>query len=208
MKGAWKDKLSGYNHKSDRRKKQSFKHRLKDNGTWILKNADNVGKETFFEDNVTFSVYNRNSIDPERYPVYTSSLAFMVEQDGKIIFIYSHPEKGILDWFTHKKVSFDVSAPYKELEYLGEVELEVPFNEFFLKERVERADGFTNKRFIYGKLVHKRSVNFDDGKRRKIAQKNAHKRDRRIIRDWINQEDWENEIPTHCTSKSILWEIW
>ena len=32
-------------------------------------------------------------------------------------------------------------------------------------------------------------------------------KNRRIQRDWIKNESWENEIPTHKLSKSILWEI-
>lgn len=42
---------------------------------------------------------------------------------------------------------------------------------------------------------------------KKIYRKLAISKDRRIQRDWIKNECWENEIPTHKVSKSILWEI-
>ena len=42
---------------------------------------------------------------------------------------------------------------------------------------------------------------------KKIYRKLAISKDRRIQRDWIKNESWEKEIPTHKLSKSILWEI-
>ena len=43
--------------------------------------------------------------------------------------------------------------------------------------------------------------------RKKIYKKIVGSKNRRIERDWIKNESWENEIPTHKLSKSILWEI-
>ncbi|MFA9240424.1 MAG: hypothetical protein ACEQSQ_11140, partial [Candidatus Paceibacteria bacterium] len=43
--------------------------------------------------------------------------------------------------------------------------------------------------------------------RKKRYKKIVGSRNRRIQRDWIKNESWENEIPTHKLSKSILWEI-
>ncbi len=43
--------------------------------------------------------------------------------------------------------------------------------------------------------------------RKKIYKKIVSSRNRRIERDWIKNESWENKIPTHKLSKSILWEI-
>ena len=43
--------------------------------------------------------------------------------------------------------------------------------------------------------------------RKKIYKKIVNSKNRRIQRDWIKNESWENEIPTHKLSKSILWEI-
>lgn len=42
---------------------------------------------------------------------------------------------------------------------------------------------------------------------KKTYRKLAISKDRRIKRDWLKIESWENEIPTHKLSKSILWEI-
>jgi len=64
--------------------------------------------------------------------------------------------------------------------------------------------------FIYNKPLSswKRMTFFNDGKRRKIAQKHAHSMDRQNIRKWIHDEDWDAEVKTHALSKSIAWEIW
>lgn len=43
--------------------------------------------------------------------------------------------------------------------------------------------------------------------RKKRYKKIVSSRNRRIERDWIKNESWENEIQTHKLSKSILWEI-
>ncbi len=43
--------------------------------------------------------------------------------------------------------------------------------------------------------------------KKKEYRKLSISKDRRIQRDWIKNECWENEIPTHKLSKSILWEI-
>ena len=43
--------------------------------------------------------------------------------------------------------------------------------------------------------------------RKKIYKKIVASKNRRIERDWIKNGSWENKIPTHKLSKSILWEI-
>ena len=42
---------------------------------------------------------------------------------------------------------------------------------------------------------------------KKVYKKIVTSKNRRIQRDWLKIESWENEIPTHKLSKSILWEI-
>lgn len=43
--------------------------------------------------------------------------------------------------------------------------------------------------------------------KKRIYKKIVSSKNRRIQRDWIKDESWENEIPTHKLSKSILREI-
>jgi hypothetical protein len=43
--------------------------------------------------------------------------------------------------------------------------------------------------------------------RKKSYKKIVASKNRRIQRDWIKNEFWENEIPIYKLSKSILWEI-
>ena len=64
--------------------------------------------------------------------------------------------------------------------------------------------------YIYGKFIPhwKRMTFYNDGKRRKIAQKRASSMDRQNIRKWISDEDWAAEVKNHALSKSILWEIY
>ena len=43
--------------------------------------------------------------------------------------------------------------------------------------------------------------------KKKEYKKIVTSKNRRIQRDWLKSKSWENEIPTHKLSKSILWEI-
>jgi hypothetical protein len=68
----------------------------------------------------------------------------------------------------------------------------------------------TEKTYMYNTLIPGWKVDtfFDDGKRRKIAQKKAHHKDRQNLRKYLKEGDWDKEIKTHYLSKSIAWEVY
>ena len=76
---------------------------------------------------------------------------------------------------------------------------------------VDKVSSFwsTEKTYMYNTLIPdwKVSTFYDDGKRRKIAQKRAHHKDRQNLRKYLKEGDWDKEIKTHYLSKSIAWEI-
>lgn len=210
MKGAWKNNIGGYNLKNQKRKKQTYKHMLRDNGKQIFKNRDKVTENLYREENVNECIYTLNGEYPDKYPVYDSAEAWVVEQEGVKYSVYNHPKKGFLDFYTHKPVKLEnseYSPPITLIKYLGDVEIKDIDWSYELKERKYRI-GYNQKEFVYGKLTHKKSINFDDGKRRKIAQKFAHRRDRRLLKAFINEGDWDKEVKTHPTSKSIAYDVW
>lgn len=65
--------------------------------------------------------------------------------------------------------------------------------------------------FLYGKPIPVDFWNifgFWSTRRRKYCQNYANRKDRRIIRDWIIERDWNREISTHELSKTIAWLVW
>jgi len=67
------------------------------------------------------------------------------------------------------------------------------------------------KIFAYGKPLNVNFWNefgFWSTKARKYAQKRAHKADRKNVRNYISNGDWDSTIKTHALSKSIAWEIY
>jgi len=65
--------------------------------------------------------------------------------------------------------------------------------------------------YFYNKKIYNYEVlklNYTNMKRKTILKKTVISKNRRIIRDWINANNWDIEIPTHYLSKSILWELY
>jgi len=66
MKGLWKENLGGYNHKDTKRKKQTRKHSLKDNGNYIIRTFDGFKKsrddlpEVFRNESYTVKIITNN----------------------------------------------------------------------------------------------------------------------------------------------------
>lgn len=74
---------------------------------------------------------------------------------------------------------------------------------------IEEFTPYKVKSFFYKKPVSswQRMTWFNDGKRRKIAQKMVNGQQRTSIRDWIKKGDWDSEIPSVDGAKSISWLI-
>ena len=77
------------------------------------------------------------------------------------------------------------------------------------KSEIHISDFDSGEDFMYGKpLPSWRWFRFyGDGRRRKFAQNNANRMDRRNIKNWINKHDISLEVKTHALSKSIAWEV-
>ena len=77
----------------------------------------------------------------------------------------------------------------KTIKYLNPIKFKKELSVDFLEEYKLKQSKYPNK------------------KQKNIYKKIVSSRNRRIERDWIKNESWENKIPTHKLSKSILWEI-
>jgi len=211
MKGLWKNELGGWS-KDTKRKKQTRRHHIKDNGKalwkiyiaqWKKSPERKVDSDIYFNDCDLEEVTYRGRKKIEYAEVWK------IEVNGKVHFAWTTDRTIWYDDYTNESIEIssydDIYYPYiKKLEFIESV----PFDdEKWVKPRESKNDIDGNE-FFLGKPLMKKDINWGNGRRGKIAQKFSHKRDRRIMRDWILQGDWEKERQTHHTSKSLLWELW
>jgi len=217
LKGIWKNKLCGY-IKDSRRKKQTLKHYIKDNGKAIhrhfineWKNPDRKHDKNVFR--IENEVENKfTNIDLGITEEVTSVDICKIRWNGKIFFAYYF--NGWRDEISHELIIPDWDSELNDMQpQVLHVIKTIPFDDPVGRKKDQKVytgstGDSTRKEFIFGKPLLKKDINWGNGKRGKIAQKFSHKRDRRIIRDWLIKKDYEKEIPTHHTSKSLLWELW
>lgn len=219
MKGLWKNDLGGY-YKDNKRKKQTRRHYIKDNGKAICKRYisehKNPGRkyddEIFRIENEVENKFTKPDlgIGEEVFEVDICKIVWY----GKIYFAFFY--NGWYDEITNEYIGpkWDpVWGDYQSEPKLLEVIKTVPFDDDIGRKKDQIVyDGYTGdytrNEFLYGKPLLKKDINWGNGRRGKIAQKFSHKRDRRIMRDWLIKKNYNKEIPTHHTSKSLLWELW
>jgi len=267
MKGEWKNNVSGWNHKDIKRKKQTHKNRLRDNGRVIYNKFNHYKSEKRVEANPevfrveTETVLVKKGTYNLDRPIVTKVKVFKVfvtwnqiNDEGN--FILNRREKCTHFWskgtywkdyyntncrelniYSDDNYSNGYSDNYyvegtsktigeflnlsktqtRSIEVSGKrnTQREQIIPEEMINKAIERKnkiiiiDNDSDGDFMYGKpLPSWRWYRFyDDGKRRKYAQKLANRMDRRNIKAWINKKDISIPLKTHHLSKSIAWEI-
>ena len=231
MNGLWKENVSGWDRKGTHRKKTTRNHTIKDKALVIIRNFSetedsNVGRkyDTSILGNsvVTEHTYTGNKwgYTAVKYPDVVKTFkvrvhykTFMSDVENTITFdAYFNDNK----WYTTEKeyIFHKVGAMCKDF-FVEKVRMTGELYLDWTKEKIRNEkvtvslfpEGTT---YFYGKPLPnwKKWTLYNDGKRRKIAQKHAHSMDRQNIRKWIHDEDWDAEVKTHALSKSIAWEIW
>lgn len=68
---------------------------------------------------------------------------------------------------------------------------------------------YLQKTFLYNELLPdwKRNTFYNDGKRRKIAQKIMSRKDRALTRAYLSKKNWDEDVATHKYTKTISWLI-
>jgi len=207
MNGLWKEKLGGWNAKGCRRKSQSRKNTLRDKGRALIHAQDKRKDVGIWEEGDIEYINKEPSF---KYSDWSEIWSVAVAKDIN----YSKSFYAILYkdvWYDY--ITYEMLKEQQLIKKLDFIEKE----EFQFENPIERKNdnGYLwasakSTMFIYGKPISnwKRLTFYNDGKRRKIAQKIASSKDRALLRTWINKGDWDAEIGSHALSKSILWEIW
>jgi len=233
MKGIWKNALSGYDRKGNRRKKQTRHHFVKDNAQLLRRRhhkfnhlssdkfrieGDTITVGTFAEMNGKIKVVQKTNV----YKILVSFKCKKTKTFKSIkTLAYQKATSKIYSsvWFDYKtdkplkKViginHYDIFYDVKILNFIEVKELDwervVEKNKSIVTK--ENLYNRCTKEFIYGKIVYGHEINYSDGKRRKIAQKYINGITRASVRNWISKMDWDSERKTHPLEKSLAWEI-
>jgi len=233
MNGLWKENVSGWDRKGNRRRKTSRNNTIRDKGRAILRNFDEtediprnhrcrnkpeiLTNSTITEHTYSGSFYGYTN---GSYPEYVKTFkvrvhykTFLSDVENTITFeAFFNNGK----WCTTDKRDIFrlVSATYKDF-FVEKVRMTGELRLDWTKEKTRNNKVSVNNHgegttYLYGKPLPdwKRMTLYNDGKRRKYAQKYASSMDRQNIRKWCDARDWDAEVKTHALSKSVLWEIW
>lgn len=213
MQGTWKEKVGGWNHKGQRRKKQSRKHTLKDKAKALLKRYDYYGKN----DDTIHSSVNVTTFVVE--PVCKKSGFVSIYKYGTQI-VYIKDQFGnfgnlddILEHSSYLQYKFydvytDMKTKVKNLErvtflYKEEVQYKTPLMKGF--RYMYRVPKSYNDITIYGKPVdtawkYRRKLY---SKFKKHHRKTVNARRRAGIRQWLKRGDYDTDAGLGKYEKSI-----
>lgn len=209
MQGTWKENLSGYDKKGNKRKKCSRKHTLKDKKYAIHKNKLNIVTDGDVE------------IIPEtklEYGELAKTYLVSVEK---------------YDWDGEKRSksrlarTFDDVIWYDEytLEYIDNTVRKINFeySEFIEYNEPKKVHVYSEYRFYYS-YVSTNTLDFIYGKpydeggdiwpnfitrsSKKWYKQHANRKTRSRLKNWLRKKDYDSEIKTHCYEKSIKWHVY
>ncbi len=213
MQGQWKLNLGGWNSKDTKRKSQTRNQYLNDRGLYYSRKEPkkSVRLEYEVEKFDEEPIYKKSGW-VETWRIETSNYIGKVRSyDSPFVdYIYSKNLRTAFyngrwyDEYSGEEIKGDI----KKLSFLWkeEIQYQIPTKK---SRKNYRNSSSKELLFVNNKPVPdwKRWSFYNDGKRRKFAQKYANSMDRQNIRSWISKQDWEEELTTHALSKSIAWEI-
>jgi len=223
MNGIWKENLSGYDRKGQKRKRTTRKNIIRDKAKALIKHFDYLNVENYIDTdnyrNESLSIAVFKPIPPSKpefadiYSIKLSWEDFFSNQWS--MFEEAYFKDGLWYDINHSEVFYkhsiysSLTSDIEIVKKLKNVQLKYNDNNdsLYKKRNIIISTGET---FIYDKpfASWEKWKLYSDGKRRKIAQKLAHHKDRQYLKQWVKKQDWDSNIKTHPLSKSILWEVW
>jgi len=233
MNGLWKETVSGWDRKGNKRRKQTRNNTIRDKARQIIhiyseendvndKYSRKSDKAVLTNSAITVHKFTGSSYMSStrtKYPEYVQMWKIRYHYgslgESKVCEAFLNNGKWLLRDKHTLSYSFEVSWFKQREEFVERICPLDMFKPDWTKERAYKNRKSENinvygTTYLYSKPLPdwKRSTFYDDGKRRKYAQKYANSMDRQKIREWIGHKDWDKEVKTHALSKSILWEIW
>lgn len=206
MKGLWKEKLSGWNQKGERRKRQNRKHSLKDNFDYIEKAAyrdidnKNYKWEGSYEPLIEEVVKYGYQVD-----VYIAEVSsFWHSKD----FVYEKNKKVCKEVGKSFYKDYETKENLRQLSVKVKKELGREFIKYdepitFLIKEVLHNPG---KLFVYGKPVDKKKW-YRGTRRRKWTQRFLNKDMRSKVRKYIHNENWDDVIDSIAEKNTVNWLV-
>jgi len=220
MQGIWKENISGYNKKGFKRKKFSRKHTLKDKAKWHITNCDArkgkaISNRTKWENKYEFigqKVKTEREIFVDVYKIKVLGsiegvdCSFIEKETKKTRIAFSYRDHWY-DFYTKELINKCV----KELVKIETMYINWDQNKDKYRNLRFFSYGNKDRLFLYGKPLvvdYYNTYGFYSTKDRIYAQTRANRMDRRRIKIWIDNRDYDKEVKTHALSKTIAWEIW
>jgi hypothetical protein len=225
MNGLWKENLSGYDRKGNKRKKHTRKHTLKDKVKPLIKKFyyKDIDNDVIHNDANRFEYVKpkktfKQSGWVETWRVRVERIISWRKPSYDSVYLIRNWSENIrtaynvngiwYDEYSHEKIDGDI-VPLHFL-FKEEVEYDEPIE---IKKSYGWKPSFENEIFIYGKPLCEdwhNQYGFWSTRRRKYAQTYANRKTRAKAKNWLNKKDWnqETEIKNHSLEKSIAWEIY
>lgn len=210
MKGTWKQELGGWNHKDSRRKKQTRKNFLRDNGRYYTMHAEEcnscrtegeveVGTIDTFKHGETKNIYKiRINKYMDNYSLRTAYFTGLLHYDPRWY-----------DAFTHEYIDMWGRGKF---EILGIAWTEYThYDEPKIVNRGYRYSG----RGWYKETLFVAGLPYYDWDRwnqckdfnTKWATKSVNRANRAKVRTYLEHGDWDAEIKQHPCTKTVAWMV-
>ena len=205
MQGLWKNNVSGYNKKGDKRKRQSHKKFVKDKYRSVV-------KKFVYGKSENLSVYREGSKsvfyrDAKRIPqeAYVFVWNISIGNKEKIAWEY----KGLwYDDFTDERLNIKVGFEVKRNFIIEQVPIEVEKQKEHPLREIKSFNIYSKKeRLLYNKPFPIELERMSFWVKKKYSRQKANRKDRVRLRNWLANWDFDKPIKTHELSKSILWDI-
>jgi hypothetical protein len=213
MKGTWKENLGGWNHKDSKRKKQTRKHLLRDNGRYYSMHDEDCKScriESEVEVNAIYETKHGETKNIYKIKInkwfdsYSTRVAYVY---GDPFGLYGHYAR----WYDAYTEAY-IDEHSKRIEVLGLAWQE--YTHYDEPRTITKGYSYSGRGwsdellFVHNKPYYQweRYNRFRDYPR-KWAQKEVNRSNRAKVKQYIKNGDWDKEIKLHSCTKSIAWMI-
>jgi hypothetical protein len=223
MKGLWKEKVSGFSRKGDKRKKFTKKHHIKDNIKALYNQYHRTDNSKRF---IPMYNKNKNSILVKTYTIETPEKAIWLikytprvttklrkQKTVEVLVKYVQIGKRSIERYPiYIKTSDGKNLQphqYEKLDFIKKFEVVKP--KVTTKEKYVVTNSLSNHTMLYGKYLNSNwsyEYGFWCSRVKKFYQKYEHHKERANIKNWVKKEDWDTVPKDKNLNRNINWIIW
>jgi len=225
MQGTWLENTPLYSKYGDKRRKQTRKHTIKDKFKPLIKKfhyKDMIDKSGTYKD--TIDKYNyvvqdeiiKHSqkvevykVNIKRYYKIPNTIPWEYNISSSIRYAYKF-NKSWYDSYINQIIGDIGEVNIIKFEYFTFIHFNPPL---ITPIKYTKSSYFGHKSSIwfYDKPIDSNWHNkygFWSTRRRKFYQNLANRRDRRLSKNYCIKGDWDKDVKSHSSSRSINWDVW